>query len=741
MNNFIPGKRTTQPYPLSRFLPPYFEGIAKTWLAGQFAPGSWLLDPFGASPRTAIEAAQNGYRVLLAANNPILRFILETQSRAWTKSDFQAAIAALAGQTIGRERLEPHLLARYQTDCNECGRSVTAQAFLWQAEPLKPIAKQYHCPHCGASGPKPTTPEDIHQAATFALSPLHRSRAMERVTPLDDPDRKFIVEALEAYLPRTIMAMMAIINKLPRLEPEQQKMIQALLLVALDRTNTLWGHPAERPRPRQITMPPQFWEHNLWQEMETAVDLWLATQTRVEIVLWPEQPLESGGICIYEGRIRDLAETLQNTKISAILTVFPRPNQAFWSLSAVWAGWLWGPEAVDHFKSVLRRRRYDWHWHTTAIAAALGRLKPNLPAPTPFLGIINENEPGFLTAVMLGAQQAALNLQAVSVRMQDQQAQLTWAVESPPGQKAPRDDRSAQMDAVFLQAGQAYLRARGEPAEYLQLQAAALTTWFQQNRLPESDPKNSEVFGSINENLQRAFRYMNGFVRYGGSSNSLESGKWWLKEPGNDLNPLSDQVEMAIVQLLLKKPGYRFHEIETEIMRAFSDFSPEAELISEILESYAWVKADAEPIWQLRPEDQPKQRRADLREMNVILTELGKRLGFNTQSGNNWVLWGQPKNGYIFQVSASAILGKYIFAKTDESNRNFLVVPGSRANLISYKCQTAPNMEQIVQKSWRFLKFRHLRQISTNTDLTLEKFEALLDLDPLAYTQPQMRFL
>jgi len=36
--------------PLERFLPPYFPGMAASWV-GQFAePSSWILDPFGSDP-------------------------------------------------------------------------------------------------------------------------------------------------------------------------------------------------------------------------------------------------------------------------------------------------------------------------------------------------------------------------------------------------------------------------------------------------------------------------------------------------------------------------------------------------------------------------------------------------------------------------------------------------------------------------------------------------------------------
>ena len=49
--------RAGDPGLLSRFLPLLEEGTVSAWLAAHIPAGSWLLDPFGFSPRLALEAA------------------------------------------------------------------------------------------------------------------------------------------------------------------------------------------------------------------------------------------------------------------------------------------------------------------------------------------------------------------------------------------------------------------------------------------------------------------------------------------------------------------------------------------------------------------------------------------------------------------------------------------------------------------------------------------------------------
>jgi len=149
---FYPGREETTGGPLARYLPPAPPGIVSAWLADHIPPGSWILDPFGGLPGMAVEAAQAGYRVLVAANNPIPRFILEVTAAAPARNDFQAALAELAAARKGNERLELHIQSLYQTECAGCKRTITAEAFLWERGAKIPYARLVHCPYCDDEG-------------------------------------------------------------------------------------------------------------------------------------------------------------------------------------------------------------------------------------------------------------------------------------------------------------------------------------------------------------------------------------------------------------------------------------------------------------------------------------------------------------------------------------------------------------------------------------------------------------
>jgi hypothetical protein len=204
--------------------------------------------------------------------------------------------------------------------------------------------------------------------------------------------------------------------------------------------------------------------------LEQGLRLWAETASGVVFEAWPKRIPESGGICIYEGRLKDLAhEVKKEIPIAAVIGSLPRPNQAFWTLSALWAGWLWGREAVEPYKLALRRRRYDWAWNATALNATFLHLFELLPLGTPFLGLLAEPEPSFLTSALTAASAAGFDLQSLAMRTEHDPVQIMWKR----GEHLRREANEAKTGEV-RGAIHAHLLERGEPASYLHVHAAGL---------------------------------------------------------------------------------------------------------------------------------------------------------------------------------------------------------------------------------------------------------------------------
>lgn len=746
---YLPGNSPPPEIPLARYLPPLPGGIAADWLVEHLPRGSFILDPFGAAPHLAVEAARAGYPLIVAANNPILHLLLEISAHPPTTAQAQATLAALASAPVRQERIEPLIRSLYETTCPRCNLAAEAEAFLWLRHASAPHARLLRCPHCGAAGEFPITGEDLERAARHAAGGLHHARALERVAPLDDPLRAAATEALAVYPPRAVYGLMTLVNKLDGLLiPEDQRLLlRALLLAAFDAGNTLWPRPTERERPRQLTVPPQYRENNLWLAMEQAAAQWVALESGaapLPVTHWPELPPPEGGICIFEGRIKELSEALAAHEIGAVVSALPRPNQAFWALSALWAGWLWGHQAVHGLRGVLQRQRFDWRWHTSALQAAFKSLAESLPAVTPYFCLIGEAEPGFISAAMLAAAQAGLEPGGVALRERSALAQIVWQQPASP-RAATGAAARADSDLALGQALQEALRSRAEPATYLWMHTTGLAALLADpacaSPLTTSDP-----FGELQNALKTALEGQPLFVRYGGSDKNWQSGLWWLAfPPPGALTSLSDQVERAVVRALLTQPAWSAAALDAQVCRQFPGLlTPEAELIRVCLDSYG-EQQPTSGLWQLREAESPAQRRSDLVEMEGVISRLGEKLGYRVEKEGAdplAILWYEGSDAlYALYLSASALLDKYIAAPSPAAERRVLAIPGGRANLLAYKLEHNPALAERTAGSWYFVKYRLLRRLCEEPGLARENFETTLALDPLTYADQQLRML
>ena len=736
---YFPGDESERLAPLSRYLPPISQGVATAFLArqsGSNGPGqaAWILDPFGASPSLAAEIAANGYRTLVAVNNPVTRFLLEMTANPPSQADLSAALAELGAARKGSERLETHLQSLYLTTCNRCQRQVPADAFIWERASGALTARIYHCP-CGDSGEYPASDADQSRAAGMAATDsLHRARALERVAAPADPDRLHAEEALECYLPRAVYALITIINKLDNLSlsPERRNALLALVLTGCDEGCALWAHPAERPRPKQLSLPSRFLEKNVWQALERGVELWSGSGKPIQVATWPDLPGEEGGLCLFEGPMRDLAPHLKNLSITAVVTALPRPNQAFWTLSALWAGWLWGRDAAAAFKSVLRHRRYDWNWHAVALGDALKHFSNQMPLNAPFFAIIPELEPAFLSAALLAATGAGLELSGLALRTRHDPAQGLWHRRT----FAHEDKEPAEINGEAVkQAMRLFLQERSEPAPYLFLHAAGLSAMAADHSLRLGQEGLTQIHTPIQAALAGAE-----FVHLAESPNP-ESGLWMLAEWDNQIDPLPDRVEIAAVHFLQKNPACTLRELETALNTELSGLlTPSLGQLRAVLASYA-VETDG--CWSLRTEDAPSARRADLETAAQALAVLGTRLGYTlNRNEKNQRLIRWLENGetiYTFTLQASAVVGCLLRQSPTPLVKSCIVLPGGRAGLLAYKLERDPSLRSMADR-WRIVKFRHLRRLAGQAGLTRESIEKEFSSDPIEPPEQMILF-
>jgi len=731
--DFLPGDPTQTVQPLGRYLPEIPEGIVRTYLEiSGIKNDSLLLDPFGTSVHMLLEIARAGFRVLTAINNPITRFVLEVEADPPTRSELLAALAELASSRKGEEKLESHLSSLYLTTCPQCQVAIPAEEFIWEKSDTFPSKRIIHCRHCGKSGEFDVLSEDQELISWLnQTAAMHRSRALERVAAPGDPDRVYAEEALSYHLPRSLYSLITIINRLDGLQisGHQRRNLTAMILGVCDEANTLWPLPYDRPRPRQLIIPKQFREINVWMALERSIELWARQDSKIKVTTWPDLPGEEGGICIFEGSQRDLSSQINDLPIDAVVTVIPRLNQAFWSLSALWAGFLWGHEAVKPFKHVLRRQRYDWSWHASALLSVFRSMSSHLSINVPFMALIAEPEPPFLTATFKAALASGFSLKAIALRSQHDPIQVQWKRQA----LSPLEPES--VDIPHLRGLlTSYLEKRGEPITYLHLHTASLAYLADEHNLDWQAELVADIQAPIQYILKDPI-----FARFGGTTHSLETGFWGLSAQTKDMEPLPDQVENFIVQFLSENSGVPRKELESAVNHEFPGlYTPQLAIIQNILASYGIQIGDG---WQLREEDHFNSRQSDMESIRTMLKELGRKLDFQVKSLDSElkpIQWLDQKSIiYEYYVIGSAVVGR-IFKEIPISEGTLcLVLPGGRAGLVSYKLERDPILKEFSQ-SWQLLKYRQVRAMVQQTNLTREDWRNQIGADPVTDSE-QMR--
>ena len=756
---FISGDKDSVELPLGRFLPALAPGVITSWLDMNAAPGSWVLDPMGVTPWLALEAASKGYCVLVCCNNPIIEFMLDVLASAPQKRDFQGVISALLNSRRGDERLQVFLRNLYSTECAACGQIISADSYIWKRDMKLPSVRIYTCPNCGDEGERLITPRDEEILDLEKSDTLHRSRALQRGAPDTEDGRLGVQEALNSYLPRSLHFIFTLLNRIDLLGlPEDRRLLlQAVLLSIYDEASTLWPWPGGRSRPRQLITPPQFQEMNLFEALDEAPSAWCINSTQLPLTRWPELPPESGGICVYAGRARSLLPILaeggdQLPTINVVTAVFPRPNQAFWTLSAVWAGWLWGKETAQPLRGALERRRYDWQWYASAVGSVLRSLNHFGPKGQKIFGILPELAEGhnYFIGLAVAAGAAGLKLRGMALSDDRKEAQFLWETSSHIDRLPKNPARQVCRKAVTR-----FLDVRIEPVSYLEIQAACLQALSDQGQFITPEGMQFSVHAAqMQLVVSEVFNDTRLLRPFSGRGQSQESSQWWLS---GDLlvhraaPTLTDQTEWAIVRYLNEHQVVKRSDLAADLCRNFVGLhTPSFNFMGACLQSYAEKTGTGGESWQKRPGEIFSERQSDLLTAWKMLIDVGDHLGFCGNDNEPDVIdvsetgclrlplvWADKKGDikYIFHLLATSNVSCYLYELNPEtpSAKRILVLPGSRAHLLTIKTDRNPILHDRMERGWQVLKFRHLRRIHSREQMTLTMWESLLESDPIGW--------
>jgi hypothetical protein len=278
------------------------------------------------------------------------------------------------------------------------------------------------------------------------------------------------------------------------------------------------------------------------------------------------------------------------------------------------------------------------------------------------------------------------------------------------------------------------IRARGEPAPWPTLHAAIYQRLAGAGLLERALEPEEAAPSPLDLVAEQVGAAMDdpGFVQI----RAVERGEelWWLADPGELAAPLCDRVEAAAYQVLQSALALTEAEFAGRVYARFpGGLTPDAGLVAACLCAYG--SQPTPDYWQLRQEDLPAARQAEQAAMIESLLALGRRLGYRAgvQAPFDAAWFEGPQVRAVFAVRWQAMVGEVLtLSELVAGARPYLVIPGGRAALASYKLAHNPLWQQAVDEhGWWFIKYRHVRQLVDRAEVDEYALRTIVGLDPI----------
>jgi hypothetical protein len=707
MQYFVPSDNP----PRLRVLPTAFNAVppavARAAIEQHTPPGAVILDPFASSLGVIQAAVDLGRKVIAASFSPINALAL--RATLWP-ADARPAFTHLEDALKAAHRLNENILKLYSANCPTCGKAAIAQHFIWDRERQQPVEKHVLCAVCGENAGL-IEDEDFRELKKLDARGLPFWRLHGRVIERNHEDAERVSDVLDAYTPRAQAALSDILPKFEALSEEDRSALRPALLATLDACTALHT-PDEARYPSGLKPPARFLERNVWLELERQVSLLPAVSPSLPRAATIDELFASGtpAVCLLVLPARELARRLPERSSPLVVTHPPLPRPGFWSLSAVWAAWLWGRQSslVDHVLPLLSRKRTSWEWQWRAIGSALNVLRPALGDDARVVMSFPAEE-AILDSVTLAAAAAQQRVESLVCDPLDG-VRATWRAE-------PAGPVSAPEDTLRL-----ILQERGEPAHALVLRAGLLAALGQTAALTEiaQQPEGEQTpLAVLRGQIDRAWS--------AAALREIEPHRWWLMLPPAPAAPLADRVEQCARERLHERGEWH---ADTLLQQLYQDFpghlTPDRALVATVIHSYA-EDIHFERI-RLRAEDHGEARRAEVDEVCLLLQQIGNRLGVEVgvtarPEGQRRIVWskaGETIHAFVVQPTAE-------IAPMLSADSGVLVIPGGRATLLQHKIARDARLRKT---RWQVLKFSSLRRAAQHGDLSLATFALAFGLEP-----------
>lgn len=779
---FARGPEGAEWEPLRRFLLPLpaqvVEHFAPVWCRD---PDASILIPFSQSAAALQVAARYG-RVFASDPNPLTALVQRMQLAPPPAAAIRKVVGVLGDRLVKGQRLAEAVMHLYDTPCPSCGRALTAEAFLWDREQGRPVQRRIRCAPCGLDGWVKVAPEDLAPFAEPEHRGFHYWRVLDLLARRGEALYPVARQFLGVYTPRNLRALDLLVLEVPVAFPGEEgrlfrEVAWVLLVGCLEQCASL--QPAEGlPMPRRLRPARRFLERNVWLVLREVAAYWerLAEETG--------DGLGEPGVQVRFGSVGEAFGALEREGAPLALCSPPPPHPVFWHLVYFWTCWLWGRAEGEKVRALLHLSGPSWTWYVQALTRAMRVVAAYLEETAPLVLWMRQDR-YLAEAVLLAAASAgfvpvsgAAQAREISPLSSGGAEVVAFFRRGRPA--APRAESEQVLGRMARSAVWDLLVGLQEPASLVQLGAACYWRMLEEGDLPRLFAAQGgllEMVRSIEGRLRKELTVLakDGQVEGLGpweepAGEGASAARWpqfWRwRRPWEEDFPLTDRAESLVWAWLLEHPGERAETLFREVYARFGGLcTPPAGWVEECLRSYGQQEG-GEGTWRLRPEDRPEHRWEELPGLLDALHTLGQALGFRVVEQSEHVgqcrtCWGEVPASLGRRSCPEGVLPfpfavgwldegrlQYAFVLSWTSSvvpvvvgtgngpaalRRCLVFPGGRSSLLHYRRTRAAWLPPFLSRgNWRFVKFRHLRQLAAEPQgVGRTRLEQVFGLDPI----------
>jgi len=748
IEHFVSGMLGESEGIVARLRWPVPAGVTSAYTAAYTEAGERVLVPYCQGSAVVREILSAGRRAVALNFDPLLILVVRTELMLPPVRQLNGAVTRLGDSLKQGVPLRRYLADLYVTTCPACSRPAAADYFIWDRERGRPVAKYLRCASCDWQGRAAVELDDLERLEALPAREMQYHYVLERVSP---PARGGTVQArleylLELYSPRNLYALAELTQKIEGQFPDGplHDALKVLLADCLDRCSSLVPLPDSVARQRGLRRPGRYLERNVWLAFEEAV----ARLTALAGEQVPELAeslqigvgtVEGSSSTIGQGLVRDLPRMLSPRSVRLILTSPPPLDSAAWSLAYLWCAWVLDSEAAAPLRPLLVQRTPDPAWYARVMAGSLATLVDLMRDDGRLVLVLTDQRPAMVEALLLAADQARLGVMSLVQCGRDYRLELAPSLPEtedvlPSTASVPAGPPDVRIRRSVVDIAVETIRERGEPVPWPKLHAEIYEKLAQAGLLGEvagGEGGGISTLDQVAEQVEVALENA-AFTRLTPSDSRGEL--WWLALPEGVERPLCDRVEAEARKVLegalaMTEDGYA-----AQIYARFPGvLTPDAELVAACLRSYG-----SEPTpgyWQLRPEDLPESRLAEQRAIIEQLLLLGRRLGYRAEPSDPFDLTWREKGQLraVFSVHWQAMVGDAVVLSQQAAGaRPYLVIPGGRAALVSYKLAHNPVWQQAVDDyGWWFIKYRHVRKLLEQAEIDEYTLRTIVGLDPI----------